>query len=54
MMINQVINVFNSNEVKSHLKICDHSIITFGKEFSKDFSNTSHVYSLDIFRKAVN
>ena len=54
MIIYPFINVFSPNEVRSHLHICDHSIITFGKiGFYLGFSNTSRVVSLDKFRKAV-
>ena len=47
-------NGFSPNEVKIHLHICDHSIITFGiRGLCLGFSNTSHVHSLDRFRKIV-
>ena len=51
-----VINGFSPNKVTSNLHICDHPIVTFGiREFCLGVSNTSHVDSLDIFRKsAVN
>ena len=54
MMIDPVVNGFSPNEVRSHLQICDHLIIAFGKRgFCLGFSNTSHVDSLDRFRKSV-
>ena len=30
MVIDTIINIFSRNEVKSHLHICDHSIVTIG------------------------
>ena len=54
MMIDQVISGFSPNEEISHLNICDHSIINVYKRSSSlGFSNTSHVHSLDRFRKVV-
>ena len=52
-MIDPVINAFIPNEVRSHLQICNHSIITFGNRLCVGFSNTSHVDSLDRFRTTV-
>ena len=53
-IIDTVINVFSPNEVTSHLKICDHSIVTFCiRGLCLVFSDTSHVDSLDRFRKSV-
>ena len=55
MMIDPVINVFSHNLAKIHLQICDHSIITLGKRvFCLGFSNTYHVYILDVFRTSVS
>ena len=52
--IDLVINVFSPNDISSHLHICEHSIITFGIiEKISGLSNTSHVYSLDRFRRSV-
>ena len=49
-----VINGFSPNEVKIHFHICDHSIVTFGiRELCLVFSNTSHIETLDRFRKPV-
>ena len=54
MMIDLIINVFSTNEVRIHLHISDHLIRTFGKiELCLGFSNTSCVDSLDRFRKSV-
>ena len=54
MMVDTVINGFIPNEVISHLQIFDHSMIFFGIiGFCLGFSNTSHVDSLDRFRKSV-
>ena len=42
--IHLVINGFSPNEVRIHLQICAHSIITFViRGLSLGFSNTSHV-----------
>ena len=52
--IDTVINGFNPNDESSHLDIFDHSIVTFGlREKWIGLSNTSHVDSLDRFRKPV-
>ena len=49
-----VITGFIPNEVKGHLQIYDHSIVTFGiRGLYLGFSNTSHVDSLYRFRKSV-
>ena len=49
-----VINGFNPHEVRIHLHICDHSIVKFGiRGLCLGFSSTSHVGSLDRFRKSV-
>ena len=49
-----VINGFSTNEVRSHLNICYHLIITFGNMgLYLGFSNTYYVDSFDIFREAV-
>ena len=54
MIIDIVINGFTPNSVKGHFHICYHSIVTFGmRGFGLRFSNTSHVDSLDRFRKSV-
>ena len=54
MVIDLVITRFITNVVRSHFSICDHSIINFVKRgFCFGFSNTSHVDSLDRFRKSV-
>ena len=54
MKIDIFICVFTTNEVRNHLHICDHSIIPLYKRgFCLGFSNTSHVESLDRFRKSV-
>ena len=46
MMINTVLNWFITNQVRSHLRVFDHSMVTFGKIGScLGFSNTSHVES---------
>ena len=51
-IIYPVLNGFSTNEVISHLHICDHSIITLSIiGFCLGFSNTSHVDILDKFRK---
>ena len=53
MMIDPVIIGFSTNKVKIHLHIRDHSIINFGiRGLCLEFSNTSHVDSLDRFRKS--
>ena len=53
-IIDPVINVFSPNDVPIHLHICDQSIVTFGiREIYIGFSNTSHVDSLDRFRRSV-
>ena len=45
-IINPVIDGFNPNDESSHLRICDHSIVTFGtREKCIGFSSTSHVDS---------
>ena len=47
LMIDPFIIGFSCNEVKSHLHICDNSIIPFGiRGFYLVFSNTSYVESL--------
>ena len=52
--IDPVVNGLIHHKVKSHLRICDHPIVTFGiRVFHLGFSNTYHVDSLDRFRKAV-
>ena len=54
MVINPFINGCSPNEVKTHLHICDHSIIPFGiKGFCLVFSNTSYDDSLYSFRTTV-
>ena len=54
MAIDPVINIFSSNEVRSHLQISYHSIIDFEKiGLCLGFSKTSHVESLDRFIKSV-
>ena len=54
MKNNLVINGFIPNDVKFHLDIYDHSIVTFGiRGLCLGFSNTSYVESLDMFRKSV-
>ena len=54
MIIDPFINGFTPNEVKINLHICNPSIITFGiMGFCLGFSNTTHVDSLDRFRKPV-
>ena len=54
MVIDPVINGFSPNKVKSHFHICDNSIVPFGiRGLFLWFSNTSHVDSLDRFRKSV-
>ena len=46
-IIDPVINGFSPNDVSSHLHICDHSIVIFGRgEIYIGFSNTPHVDSL--------
>ena len=51
---NPVINGFIPNDVKFHLDIYNHPIVTFGiKGLCLGFSNTSYVDSLDMFRKSV-
>ena len=53
LKIDPVINGFNPNEVKSHFHICDHLIVTFFiRGLCLVFSNTSHVDSLDRYRKS--
>ena len=53
-IIDTVINGFIPNDESSNLHICDHSIVTFGiREKKLGFSNTSHVDSLDRFRRSV-
>ena len=53
-IIDPVINGFSTNEVKSHLRIYDHSIITFDiRVFCLGVLNTSRVESLYRFRKSV-
>ena len=52
--IDPVINGFSPNDVSSHLHICDHSTVTFGtREKYIELSKTSHVDSLDTFRRSV-
>ena len=54
-IIYPVINGFNPHEVTIHLHICDNSVVTIGiRGLCLGFSNTSHVYSLYMFRKSVN
>ena len=54
MKVDPVINALITNEVKVHLHICDHSILTFGlRGLCLGFSNTSHVESLGRFTKTV-
>ena len=54
MKIDPVINGFSINEVKVHLHICDHSIVTFGiRVLCLGFSNTSNVDNLYRFRTSV-
>ena len=54
MKIDPVIYIFIPNEVKIHFHVCDQSIVTFGQRgFCLEFSNTSHVESLDRFRESV-
>ena len=53
MLIDPVITGFGTNEVRSHLQICDKSIINFGNKFFLGFSNTYHIDSLDRTRKSV-
>ena len=49
-----VINVFNPREVRSNSYICYHSILIFGiRVLCLGFSKTSHIDSLDRFRKLV-
>ena len=43
MMVDPFITEFSQNEERSHLNICDKSIITLGRRFFLSFSNTSHV-----------
>ena len=50
---NKSINGFNPNEESSHFHICDHLIVAFGIRKKLGFSNTSHVDSLDRFRRSV-
>ena len=53
-IIDLFINGFSPNDVSSNLNICDHSIVTFCiRETCLGFSDTSHVESLDSFRKLV-
>ena len=53
-IIYPVINGFSPNEVSSHLHICDHPIVTIGIiGLCLEFSNISHVDSLEGFRKSV-
>ena len=52
-IIDPVINEFSTNEVTSNFDMCDQSIVTFGmRGFCLGFSHTSHVDSLDMFRKS--
>ena len=54
MMFYTIINGFSPNEVKIHLHICGHPVVTFGtRGLCLEFSNTSHVDILDRFRKSV-
>ena len=49
-----VINGFSTHEVRSHFQIFDYSIFIFViRGYILWFSNTSHVESLDRFRKLV-
>ena len=51
MKFDPVINEFNTNEVKSHMHICDNSIFTFGIRVTRlGFSKTSYVDSLYMFK----
>ena len=53
-IIDQVINGFSPNYESSHFHICDNSIVTFLiGETIIGFSNTSHIDSLDRFRRSV-
>ena len=53
-IIDPVINGFSPNEVRSHLHICNYSIVTFGiRVLCLESSNTSRVNSLDGFRASV-
>ena len=53
-IIDLVINGFNPNDESSRLHNCDHSIVTLGiRKQCLGFSNTSHVDSLDRFRRTV-
>ena len=53
-IIDTVINEFSPNDESSHLRICDHFIITIGiREKCLGFLNTYHVDSLDRFRISV-
>ena len=52
--IDSVINEFSPNDVSSHLKICDHSIVKIGIwEKCIVLSNTSYVDSEDSFKRSV-
>ena len=54
ILIDPVINGFSPNELKFYLHIFYHSIVTFViGGLCLGFSNTSHVDSLDKFRKSV-
>ena len=51
-IIDPIINGFSPNEVRNNFHIYDQSIVTFGiRGLCSGFSNTSHVDSLDRFRK---
>ena len=51
-IIDPVINGFSTHEVRSHLQICVHSIVTFGiRGLCLRFSNYSHVDNLERLRK---
>ena len=53
-IIYPVINGFITNDISSHLHICNHSIFTFGIiGLCLGFSSTSNVDSLENFRRTV-
>ena len=53
-IIYPVINGFITNDESNHLHISDHSIVTLVMKYKKSgFSNTSHVDSLERFRRTV-
>ena len=51
MVIDTFISGIRPNKERSHLNICDNSMIHFGENICLGFSSTSHFYRLDIFRK---